>query len=190
MCADTQRDFVRIQLEYRRMLRKLSPASYVLALLAFFLPFLQVSCNNQKLVSLTGFQLVTGTQIQEPASGMFGGPVKTHRVGPVLAAVVAFVAGVLGLALSFVKGRPPAIASAVCAGASVICLLILPSQTGGAEARQQSMGMLQVEAEIGYYLAILFLAVAGVCVAVGEFAQTALSPPRPEARSTSAGASG
>ena len=45
------------------MLRKLPPAAYLLALICFLLPFVEVSCNGQKVVSLTGIQLLAGPQV-------------------------------------------------------------------------------------------------------------------------------
>lgn len=52
--------------------KKAIPAILGLALICFFLPFVTVSCQGQKLMTFSGIQLVTGTTIQEPQ--MFGPP--------------------------------------------------------------------------------------------------------------------
>jgi hypothetical protein len=50
-----------------------SPSLYVLAILFFFFTFCELSCSKQPIASLTGFELVTGSEINPFAeSGMIG----------------------------------------------------------------------------------------------------------------------
>ena len=93
------------------MLRKLPPAAYLLALICFLLPFVEVSCNGQKIVSLTGLQLLAGPQIGD-GSGMFAQ--RKHQAKPETSVVVAFVAGIAGLVLSVLKQRRTDIFAGVC----------------------------------------------------------------------------
>ena len=51
--------------------KKFSPAFYVVIVILFFLPFVNLSCGGQTIMSVTGFQLNTGTEVN--ATGMFGG---------------------------------------------------------------------------------------------------------------------
>lgn len=44
-------------------------APFVLGILCFLLPFVEVSCSGQKLVSFTGLQLITGSELQNPMGG-------------------------------------------------------------------------------------------------------------------------
>ena len=52
-------------------LKKFSPAFYGAIVILFFLPFVNLSCGGQTIMSVTGFQLITGTEINP--TGMFGG---------------------------------------------------------------------------------------------------------------------
>ena len=50
-----------------------SPSLYVLAILFFFFTFCELSCSKQPIAALTGFELVTGSEINPFAeSGMLG----------------------------------------------------------------------------------------------------------------------
>ena len=48
---------------------KTSSALYGIALICFVMPFVVVSCQSQKVLTLTGVQLVTGTTMEQPGSG-------------------------------------------------------------------------------------------------------------------------
>ena len=48
------------------MTKKFSPAIFGIVLICFILPFVTVSCQGQKLATLTGIQLITGTTIKQP----------------------------------------------------------------------------------------------------------------------------
>ena len=47
-------------------LKKFSPALFGLVILCFFLPFVNLSCSGQTVMTLTGFQLITGSEYSEP----------------------------------------------------------------------------------------------------------------------------
>ena len=51
-------------------LKKLSPGFYIVIILLFLLPFVNLSCSGQTIMSLTGFQLISGTEYSE--HDMFG----------------------------------------------------------------------------------------------------------------------
>ena len=51
--------------------KKFSPAIYVVIVILFFMPFVNLSCGGQTIMSISGFQLITGTEVD--AQGMFGG---------------------------------------------------------------------------------------------------------------------
>jgi hypothetical protein len=143
--------------------KKASPAIFVLALICFFLPFVTFSCSGQKVLSLSGIQLVTGSSLQQPQ--MFGPP-KSQKMDPEPIAIAAFLCGVLGLALSFVKGRAGAIATAAAGGLAAILLLAMRSAIEG-DALKQGGGVIQVNYEAGFYaVVILFLAAVGLNIFV------------------------
>ena len=142
------------------MLRKLPPAAYLLALICFLLPFVEVSCNGQKVVSLTGLQLLAGPQVGN-GSEIFGQP--KQQAKPETSVVVAFVAGIAGLVLSVLKQRRTDIFAGVCGILAGGALLEL-QQSILSGAPPQAMGLIQVQYEPAYFLSVL-LFFAGAAVA-------------------------
>ncbi len=135
--------------------KKLSPAIFILVLICFFLPFVTFSCQAQKVLGLSGVQLVTGTSVPQPQ--MFGPP-KSEQMNAEPFAVLAFLCGILGLGLSFLRGRTGAIAPAAMGGLGAILLLALKSKIEG-DVLNKSGGVIQVNYEVGFYMVlILFLA--------------------------------
>src|SRR5207245_11091900 len=96
-----------------------SRAIFVLALISFFLPFVTFSCQGQKVATFSGIQLMTGTTIQQPQ--MFGSP-KEQKMGAEPLAVLAFLCGIAGLAVSFFETRGRAIAPAIAGGHELLVI--------------------------------------------------------------------
>lgn len=141
--------------------KKLSPVVFVLALICFFLPFMTFSCQGQRVLSLSGLQLVTGTSIDQPQ--MFG-PAQSQKLNPEPLAILVFLCGIGGLILSLRKGHAATIASAATGGMATILLLALKSKIDG-DALSKSGGVIQVNYDIGYYaVVLLFLAAVGLNV--------------------------
>lgn len=158
----------------------------VVALLAFLLPWLVVSCNTTPIVSATGLELVTGSvkALSEQAP---------QDSSPHLWAVAAVLLIVLGLALSFVL-KPVRNAAAAAGGAAAAALLIMAvgmfltiggikskmteETSGAADAapasadnpfggdfeanmRDAMAQAIKVETKFGYWLTLIALAGAG-----------------------------
>jgi hypothetical protein len=136
--------------------RKLSPAAFVLAIVCFFLPFVTFSCQGQKVASFSGIQLATGTTIKQPQ--MFGPP-KSQKIDAEPLAVMALLSVLVGVGLSFLRGKKGAVGSITLAVLGVILLVALKSKLDG-EALNQGGGMIQVNYEAGYYLSLIFLLAA------------------------------
>ena len=120
------------------------PASvaFVAGVLLFFMPFIDIKCNNMSLQQVTGFQLATGFQMKNNSSGnsylndlkspladqeITKGTTKTDKKDPNLFAMVALGLGVLGLLLSFTNAKAGiglAMVTGVLATASLIGLMI------------------------------------------------------------------
>ena len=141
------------------MPRKLPAAAYLLALICFLLPFVEISCNNQKVISFTGMQLLGGTQL--PGSGgPFGGP--AQRIKPDDSVVLAFIAGIAAVVLSFLNQRRTDIGAGACGIVAAGSLLTLQHSIA-AGTPPQAMGPIQVQYQGGYYLSLLsFLAGAAL----------------------------
>jgi zinc-ribbon domain len=138
------------------IVKKLPPAAFVLALLCFVLPFVTFSCQGQKVITLNGLQLVTGTSIQQPQ--MFGPP-QSQRVAPEPLAILAFLALIAGVPLSFLKGQKGAMASTVISGLAFIFLAAMASKLGS-DATRQGGGAIQVSFEAGFYFTLLLILAA------------------------------
>lgn len=133
---------------------KVSPAIFIATILCFLFPFVSVSCGGQKVASFSGLQLATGTTVEQPQ--MFGPPQK-QKVDPDPTAAVAALCATLGVVLSLLGSRI-AIAPAIAGAAGALSLLVMKSRMDN-QVVNQGHGMLQVNYEAGYSLAlILFVA--------------------------------
>ena len=73
------------------IMNKLPRILFGLVILCFLLPFVNVSCSGQKVMSITGLQMLTGSNFQEPS--LFGEQTKSHHSkGEPLAAIILLIA--------------------------------------------------------------------------------------------------
>jgi FtsH-binding integral membrane protein len=147
---------------------KFLPTALLLTILCFVLPFMSVSCNQQKIVTFTGIQMVFGTTLQQPQAF---GPPKSQKVNGEPLAMLALLCCIVALGLCFVRNRMAEIVIAALAGVSAIAFVILKARLEN-QVIQQSHGILQLAAEFGFWLALL-LNLATVLLA-------ALAPWRPK----------
>lgn len=97
-----------------------SSVAFVVAVLLFFMPFIDIKCNNMSLQTVSGIQLATGFKMKNSSSdNSFLDDIKTDKVDetitktttksdkkdPNLYAMVALGLGVLGLLLSFTNAK-------------------------------------------------------------------------------------
>lgn len=146
---------------------KIRPAIFGIIIICFFLPFLVVSCQGQKIVEITGFQLVTGSEIKQPdmsdklKSIGLSQEKKEEKIKPEPFAILAFIFAFIGLGISFLKGQKSFIASFITGLAGAISLLLLKAKLDN-EILKQGEGILQLEYTKGFWLTfLLFLLAAG-----------------------------
>ncbi len=128
---------------------------FALVLVAFMLPLVTVSCPGGTL-SLSGAQLAFGTSIDEPQ--MFGPP-RTRRIDSDPLAALALLTTVVGGGLALMSGAAGRTGAAVAGAAGAVLLLVLKTRVE-AQVRSQAMGMMQVQFDVGYVLALLGLIAA------------------------------
>ena len=159
------------------MVKRLSPAIFGIALICFFLPWVNVSCQGQKVITLSGIQLVTGTTIEEPKmfrelKGFSHPYIKEpgrsseeyNKIKGEVLAILTFLATIGGLSLSFLKRKKGTLGPAIAGGIGTILLLLLSAKLNN-DIFQQGQGLLQLDYRIGFYLTlILFLLAIGVNV--------------------------
>lgn len=150
---------------------KVSPVIFLASILAFVLPFVTVSCGGQKVASLSGVQLATGTTVQQPQ--VFGPPQK-QRVEPDPAAALAALCAILGLVLSFLSIKN-AIAPAIAGAMGALSLLFMKVRLDD-QVVKQGHGMLQVSYEGGFVLTLMLL-IAGAAWNAYLLSQRRPAPP-------------
>ena len=119
-----------------------STVAFAIAILLFFLPFVDIKCNNMSLQQVSGVQLATGFQMKNKSSDspLFNdfktneadqqitkSTTGTDKKDPNLFAMVALGLGVLGLLLSFTKAKSGlglSMFTAILAVAAMIGLMI------------------------------------------------------------------
>lgn len=138
-----------------------------IALVAFLLPWMTISCSEQKIAEATGFGLAFGnvTTMGRAASAGDGAAMNLWLILALLA-----IAG--GLFLLFTRGRE---AAKLVLGTSVAALVLIflgtwryskdaimaeAAKNGGGDMDRAAMAMIQVNWEIGYWLALFALIAA------------------------------
>ena len=142
-----------------------------IALLAFLLPWMTVSCSNQKIAEASGFGLAFGSiKTMGRASSSGDGAAMN------LWLILALLAIVGGLVLLFTRGRETA---KLVLGTSAAALLLIligtwryskdaiaaeAAKNGGGNGGldQAALSMIQIHWHFGYWLALLALIAAGV----------------------------
>jgi hypothetical protein len=160
-------------------LRPVSPALYATVLLCFFLPFTHVSCSGERVATLTGVQLVTGTTIGQPNTSRKNNSIGIERVGrgpfdqsamlenhgdgdtvpaePLAIAVAC--AALAGFVLGFWKTKARFLAGALPGVVGVVMLLLLKAKIDN-EVLKQGEGAIQVQYASGFWLVLLLLIAA------------------------------
>jgi hypothetical protein len=133
------------------MRKKISPAIFGLALICFFLPWTTVSCQQQKAITFTGIQLVTGTTVKQPQ--LFGVK-QSKEVRGESHAVIAMILVVAGFIVSIIPGSVARVASALAGGITAILLLMLKAKIDS-DILREGGGLIQINYEIGFYLTLL-----------------------------------
>jgi hypothetical protein len=151
-CSLVRLLFVEVfMLSIAERLKKASPAVFALGLLLFLMPFVSISCQGQKLASLTGIQLSFGGSIQSP--GMFGQTGQARRTEPEFWAALALASLATGLVLVLLRQLKTALPPAIAAGICAFSLLALKAKVDS-ELATQGLG-LAVGYEPPFWLVLL-----------------------------------
>lgn len=126
---------------------KVSPSMFALIVLCFFLPFVTLSCEGEKIAQLSGVNLVTGTTIQVDS----GFSKESRKVDAVGAAGLALVAAIGGAGLYFWQHKLRSVAGAAAGLIGGIALLTMKSGM----AAKLAADNVDVQTEAGYTLALL-----------------------------------
>jgi hypothetical protein len=139
-------------------LKKFSPAFYGVIILCFFLPFVNLSCSGQKIMGLSGFQLITGSEYK--ADSMFGempetGDVKEKKeIDAQPLALFAFLLAGIGLALSFIRKKTLSIIHVILSALGVIFLFLLKINLDG-DVELSGQNVITLDYQFAYWFSIL-----------------------------------
>lgn len=131
---------------------------FALILFCFLLPFVQVSCQQQRLISLTGIQTAFGTEVVQPQ--MFGSP-QTKQISGDITVLLCLLAAFAGLGSSFLRGRLGTLIGAL-SGSFGFLLLIVFKMRLDSEVVEQGGGVLNVEYLFGFTASCLLFLAAGL----------------------------
>lgn len=148
--------------------RFISPALFLLVSLCFFLPFVSFTCQGQKIATVTGMELVTGTKIEKFEMEKFNPQTddselaKQNELDSEPMAIAAFIFAILGIVVSLIS-RYSKILSIISAALGILMLLFLRSSLGKQITGEFDFRIVEISYEWGYYLAIIiFAAVFGL----------------------------
>ena len=145
-------------------LKKFSPAFYGIIILLFFLPFVNLSCSGQTIMSLSGFQLITGADYK--ANSMFGETTTSEakadeKVDSQPLALFALLAAVVAMALSFVKMRTMSLVNIVISALGAIFLILLKINMDG-DAKLSAQAVITLDYQFAYWLSVILFIGAAV----------------------------
>lgn len=145
-----------------------STVAFGVGVLLFFMPFIDIKCNNMSLQQVSGIQLATGFKMKNNSSnnsflndvkndevdqGITKATTKTDNKEPNLYAMVALGLGILGLLLSFTNAKAAlggAIVTGIASSGALIGLLLdikkkvkldMPDTGGGKSGGDDMMGL-------------------------------------------------
>lgn len=145
---------------------------YAVVILCFFLPFVQMSCRDVKIFSVTGLQLVAGAEMEQPA--MFGQAPKKAKVDPEPWAILAFLCALAGTALCFVRAGAGNLLAAIAGGFGFVSMLLLKARIDD-QVLKQGVPFLRIDYEIGFIGACILFAV-GAAITGYLFSQGKTGP--------------
>lgn len=145
-------------------------APYAIGIACFILPFIQISCSGEKVMSFTGVQLVTGSEMANPMSD------EKEKMPPAPAAIIAMAALVVGVVFAIQLSRGGTILSAVSGGVAVISMILLKANMD-AEIMKEAGGMgITADYQMGFW-GVCIMSVVGAILALMRLQDSGATPP-------------
>jgi Zn finger protein HypA/HybF involved in hydrogenase expression len=143
----------------------LNPLFFVIIIICFFVPFFNITCQQQKIASITGFELITGTTISTNSltKGLSGistqqndlnKGLKTDTVDPEPLAIIALLIAIIGLIFSFF-GKFSDIGSAIAGLLGGLSIFFLNTVITDNLLGKINYQPLAVECGTGFYIVII-----------------------------------
>jgi hypothetical protein len=153
-------------------LKKFSPASFIIIIFCFFMPFVSITCSGQKVMSLTGIKLITGAEYKP--QNMFDkkdtpeGEMefktdfdKEQNIDAQPMALFALLMAVIALILSFIQQKVPAL---ICMIASIMgaAFMLLLKANLDSDIPSDAQMVIDVEYQFWYWFALLLFIVGAM----------------------------
>lgn len=139
--------------------RSLIPVLFSIVIVFFFFNFFTISCGEQKVGSVSGIDLVTGTELKK--HDMFSGKeTKGEEIPSSVWAIIAFSAAIVGLGVFLIKEKREAIIGTGAGAIGFGSLIILQFVAKNA-VDQNGEGALHVDFEFAYWGAVIAMGIAG-----------------------------
>ena len=148
----------------------INPVLFFIILICFFLPFFNLTCQQQKIASFTGIELISGTTINTDGLNKslndfsmqgFKRGTKTENVPPEPLAFIAFFLALGGFIISFFW-KYTSIGSGIAGLLGTIVLVFLSSVVTDDVLGKVHYQQLNIECASGYYVALTFFIMAVV----------------------------
>jgi hypothetical protein len=152
------------------LLKNFSPAAFVIIIFCFFLPFVNITCGGQTVVSLTGIKLVTGTEIKPQGifdqKNMPDNPAEQQKdkfkmdenIDSQPMALLALIMAAAGLALSFIRKKITTLIGMIASILGAAFMLLLKANLDG-DLPSEAQMVVDIEFLFWYWLAlIMFIA--------------------------------
>lgn len=154
----------------------ISPSCFGAVIICFFLPFLNLKCNEVKLASIQGIELVTGSRLnlQRNAELPFADKdegkavdidIDSQKIDRNYFAVAALFLAIGGLVLSFLLFlQKEMICSTIGLGGALALMLMRVQIDSSIEKQTNGIGnyIVHIDYVYGYWLSVVFFLVAGV----------------------------
>ncbi|MDP4092115.1 MAG: zinc ribbon domain-containing protein [Bacillota bacterium] len=137
----------------------------IIVLVCFFLPFVTVSCSGKPVETFSGLNLVFGGKYHIADNlglGDMGSSGTSSGYGPQFFVLLAFLAGIVALAVTFMKKGKSLLLSGVMAVLGLISTILSTINISGQSKSESSElgsvlsgSLLQVRYNIGFYLILL-----------------------------------
>jgi hypothetical protein len=164
-------------------IKKFSPAAFVIIIFCFFLPFVNITCGGQSVMSLTGIQLITGAEYKP--QGMFDQKdlaedsawqekdklsVEQRNIDFQPMALLALLMAVIALALSFIRKKMTVVICMVVSVLGAVFLLLLKASLDS-DTPSEAQLIIEIEYQFWYWFALL-LFIAGAVLEWFNFRET------------------
>lgn len=145
--------------------KTLMPVSYGLAILFFFFTFCDFRCGTQKIGSLTGMDMVFGTNFKPDTELTSSSSSESRDLPPSIWAIIAFGAALVGLGISFVNKLWSNITAIIVSILGVLSLLLLQISFKASMEEETRYKIIEVDFKFAYW-AVLFSLILGAIFSI------------------------